>query len=526
MQLAVSHVRNIVGVDRALCWALGVVGVAVAIAAAWVARPEFVVLDTVTGLTLVCLGLTAWSLRSRSRTGVLMAVTGFAWFVGSFFGWAVYLHRGPLAHVLLSYPTGRRVAPSSRFALAAIAGAYLYAAFHLVARSEYATLAFVVGLVALTARRYATAGGPERRARLTALAGATAFGSVLVGGTAARLAGVDADQAVLLFYDLVICLVAVGLFADLFWGRWARATVTGLVVDLGEPAATGTLRTRLARTLGDPTLLVAYRVQEQDGYVDEVGRRIELPAADADRAMTPILDGGREIAVLIHDPALLDDAALMSAVAAATRLAVANARLQAEVRQRVLEVEASRRRIVAAADEQRRRLEEELRTGAGRPLDRVAELAAEIDPKLESQVAAARADLGELARGIHPAVLTERGLAEALRELAERAGATFAGTPIERRLSPETEAAAYFVCSEALANVAKHARAAQTSVRISTAKRLLTVEVRDNGVGGADAAAGSGLQGLADRIEALGGSLTVTTAAESGTRVAAELPYT
>jgi signal transduction histidine kinase len=229
---------------------------------------------------------------------------------------------------------------------------------------------------------------------------------------------------------------------------------------------------------------------------------------------------------LIHDPALLDDAALMSAVAAATRLAVANARLQAEVHQRVLEVEASRRRIVAAADEQRRRLEEELRVGAGRPLDRVAELAAGIDPELESQVAAARAELDELARGIHPAVLTERGLAEALCELAERAGATFAGTLPQRRLSPETEAAAYFVCSEALANVAKHARAAQTSVRISTAKRLLTVEVLDDGVGGADAAAGSGLQGLADRIEALGGSLTVTTAAESGTRVAAELPYT
>ena len=123
---------------------------------------------------------------------------------------------------------------------------------------------------------------------------------------------------------------------------------------------------------------------------------------------------------------------------------------------------------------------------------------------------AARAELGELARGIHPAVLTERGLAEALRELAERAGATFAGKLPERRLSPETEAAAYFVCSEALANVAKHARAAQTSVRISTAKGLLTVEVLDDGVGGADAAAGSGLQGLADRIEALGGSLTVT----------------
>ena len=132
---------------------------------------------------------------------------------------------------------------------------------------------------------------------------------------------------------------------------------------------------------------------------------------------------------------------------------------------------------MGAADEQRRRLEEELRVGAGRPLDRVAELAARIDPELERQVAAARVELGELARGIHPAVLTEKGLFEALRELTERAGATFAGASATATASPVVEAAAYFVCSEGLANVAKHARAPHTSVQISTADGLLTVEV-------------------------------------------------
>jgi hypothetical protein len=455
---------------------------------------------------------------------VLMTVAGFAWFLGSFFGWAVYLHRGPLAHVLMSYPSGR-LAPSSRVERAAVVGAYAYAASYPVASNEYATIAFVVVLVALTARRCVAAGGSERRARQAALAAAAAFGSVLVLGAATRLAAADTDRAVLLLYDAVVCLIAVGLLADLRWGRWARAAVTGVVVDLGEPREAGTLRERLGRTLGDPTLLVGYRLPEQELYVDEAGRPIELPTADADRATTPILDDGREVAVLIHDPALLDDAALMSAVAAATRLAVANARLQAEVRQRVADVDASRRRIVAAADEQRRRLEEDLRVGTGRPLDRVAELAARIDPDLERQVAAARVELGELARGIHPAVLTERGLAEGLRELAGRAGATFAGALPDRRLSPETEAAAYFVCSEALANVAKHARASQTSVQVSIDEWLLKVEVTDTGIGGADAAAGSGLQGLADRVEALGGSLTVTSSVHGGTRVVAELPY-
>jgi hypothetical protein len=524
VQRAVSHLRNLVGVDGALRWTIGAVGVAVAIAAAWVARPGFVVLDTITGLTLLCLGLTAWSLRSQSRTGVLMTVAGFAWFLGSFFGWAVYLHRGPLAHVLMSYPSGK-LAPSSRVDRAAVVGAYAYAASYPAASNEYATIAFVVGLVALPARRCVAARGSERRARQAALAAAAAFGSVLVLGAATRLAAADTDRAVLLLYDAVVCLIAVGLLADLRWGRWARAAVTGVVVDLGEPREAGTLRERLGRTLGDPTLLVGYRLPEQELYVDEAGRPIELPTADADRATTPILDDGREVAVLIHDPALLDDAALMSAVAAATRLAVANARLQAEVRQRVADVDASRRRIVAAADEQRRRLEEDLRVGTGRPLDRVAELAARIDPDLERQVAAARVELGELARGIHPAVLTERGLAEGLRELAGRAGATFAGALPDRRLSPETEAAAYFVCSEALANVAKHARASQTSVQVSIDEWLLKVEVTDTGIGGADAAAGSGLQGLADRVEALGGSLTVTSPVHGGTRVVAELPY-
>ena len=518
-----TYLRSLTGAAGTPHLVLWPTGVALAVAAAWDARPELFVLDTLTGLTLVGAGLTAWSLRPRSVTGPLMAATGLAWFLGSFFGWAVYLHRGPLAHMLLSYPRGRLV-PSSRVEKATVLGAYAYAAFYAVAANEYATLAFAFGLVALTARRCIAAGGPERRARLAALVGATAFGSVLVLGAATRRAGVDADQVVLLLYDLVVCLIAVGLFADLLWGRWGQATLTGVVVDLGEADGTGTLRDRLARTLGDSTLLVGYRVPEPGRYVDEAGRPIELSTVEADRATTPILDGGREVAIVIHDSALLDDPGLMSAVAAATRLAVSNARLQADVRERVADVEASRRRIVAAADEQRRRLEEDLRAGTSGPLDRVAALAARIDPQLERHVAAARVELGALARGIHPAVLTEHGLAEALRELAERAGATFTGALDDGHPNPVAEAAAYFVCSEALANVAKHARASQTSVRVSTANGLLTVEVTDDGVGGAKPAAGSGLQGLADRVEALGGELTVTSPSGRGTRVVAELP--
>jgi len=519
----ISSVTQRVRPGRAPSPLLWAAGLALGVASAVIARPELVVLDTLTGLTLIGLGLAAWSLRPRSGTGFLMAAAGGAWFIGSFVPWALYLHRGPLAHLLLTYP-GRRLIPAARVERAGLAAAYAYAALAPVARNEYATIAFAAGLVALTSLNYSRAGGPERRARLAALIGAAAFGTVLVVGAVTRVGGADVDREVLFAYDAVVCLLALGLFADLLWGRWAQAAVTGVVVDLGEPGAAGTLRDRLARTLGDRTIAVGYWLPEQGRYVDETGRPIELPAANPQRAVTPILDEGAQVAVLVHDSALLDDPALMSAVAAATRLAVSNARLQATVRARVDDVEASRRRIVAAADEQRRRLEQDLQTGTTRRLGRVAELAARIDPVLERQVSDARVELGALARGIHPAVLTERGLGEALRELGERAGATVECELDERRSAPIAEAAAYFVCSEALANVAKHARASHASVRVATADGLLTAEVVDDGIGGADVAAGSGLQGLIDRVEALGGRLDIQSAPGRGTSLAARLP--
>jgi signal transduction histidine kinase len=300
--------------------------------------------------------------------------------------------------------------------------------------------------------------------------------------------------------------------------------VTGLVVDLGQPAAAGTLRDRLARALGDPSLEVGYWLAEQDQYVQESGEPIELPEAGAERVVTPIDQGGHRVAALVHDAAVLDDPGLVSAVASATRLAVSNAQLQAEVRARVAEVEASRRRIVEAADEQRRRLELELRQGAQRRLTRVAELVGDVDPELELQLVGARAELGEFARGIHPATLTERGLATALRELAERSPLPVEIAAPSERFPAPVEAAAYFVCSEALTNVAKYGKASRIGVRVAREDAWLTVEVVDDGVGGADPAAGSGLRGLADRVEALGGRLSVESPPGSGTRLLAELP--
>lgn len=495
------------------------------IVAEWAGRPPLIVLDAVTGFSLLGLGLLAASRRAWSRAGVILAAASLAWFLGSVAGWAVYLHRGPVAQLLLTYPdpAQRRVPWPER---GAVAVAYGYAVIYPLAHSDPVTVAFAMALVALAVRRYLTGRGPERRARVHALAAAIAFAAVLATGAALRLAHVPSSPVMLGVYEAVIMLIAAGLTADLFWGSWTRAAVTGLVVDLGDPTA-GTLRDRLARTLADPALTVAYWLPEPGSYVDEAGRPLVLPAQDSQRAVTLINDADGPLAALIHDPAVLDDPQLNVGIAAATRLAAANARLQAEVRASLAQVRASRRRLVEAADEQRRQLQRELRDGAEQRLSVVADLLAQAGPELSEARAdldAARADLRELAHGIHPAILTDVGLGASLQELAARSPVPVQLAVPARRWPSPIEAAVYYICSEALANVAKYAQASHVELHITGTETQLRAEITDDGVGGADPAAGSGLQGLADRAEALGGHLTITSPPSQGTRLTADLP--
>jgi signal transduction histidine kinase len=508
---------------RRFRFALGPAGLAFGLAAEWIGRPQLVAFDAAAGFALLFLGLLAWSRRPGSKAGAIMSAAGFAWFLGTLWPPAVLWHRGPLAQLLISYPGGRL---SSRLQQAGALAAYGYAAVAVVAGSPSATVIFAVGLIALSAYRYVAVTGPERRARLAPLTAAVAFGLVLVAGAISRLVGVGADL-VLLGYDLTVCLIAIGLAADLLWGRWAQAAVTGLVVDLGEPAAGGVLRDRLAGALGDPTLVVGYWLPGQRRYVDEAGRPVVLPAAGAGRAVTPVEENGQWVAVLVHDLAVLDEPALLAAAGSAARLAVANARLQAEVSARVDQVEASRRRIVEASGEQRSRLERELREGAERRLAHVAELltgGGEPLADVRAGLDTARAELREFARGIHPVTLTERGLQEAVGELAGRSPVTVAVAVPAARFPPAVEAAAYFVCAESLTNVAKHAEASQVHISITQEDGQLRVVIADDGIGGADPSRSSGLRGLADRVEALGGSLAVDSPLGGGTRVMAELP--
>jgi signal transduction histidine kinase len=514
---------------RLLRYVLWPAGLAFGIAAEWadhVAGPALSAADFLVGFALIALGLVAWGRRPETWMGPIMSVAGFAWFLGTFAGWAVYLHRGPLAHLVISYPAGRL---RSRLERAAVAAGYAYATVYPVARNDYATLVFAVGLVVVCSRRYAVAGGAERRARASALAAAMAFGLVLVTGALIRLEEGGADLGLLWAYDVVVLVVAVGLFADLMWGRWTQAALTGLVVDLGDVAAAGSLRDKLSRALGDPSLAVGFWVEEERRYVDEAGRPVELARGERGRTVTAIDDDGTPVAALIHDAAVLDDPGLVAAVASATRLAVFNVRLQAEVRARVADVEASRRRIVEAGDAQRRRLERELREGAQRRLAHVAELLEASGPRLgqvRHDLNRARSDLGELARGIHPAALTDGGLAVALTELVTRCGIPVEVSGPAERLPEAVEAAAYFVCSEGLANVVKHAQATRAEIVVAVESGRLVLRISDDGGGGADPARGSGLRGLADRIEALGGRLRAESPLGDGTLLIAEIPLT
>ena len=299
------------------------------------------------------------------------------------------------------------------------------------------------------------------------------------------------------------------------------------------------IRDALARTLGDPTLELALWLPERRSYVDASGRPFELPAPEADRAVTVLGPTDAPVAALIHDPVLLERRRLLHAAGAAARLALENERLQAELRAQLAELRASRKRIVSAGDEERRRLERDLHDGAQQRLLSLglalqlargklgadANGAGELLTEADGELRAALDELRELARGIHPAVLTEQGLGAALRSLAERSP-----VPVKINASPETrlpaaaEAAVYFLVSEALANVAKYARASRVRVNVARTNGQVLVEVDDNGIGGADPSRGTGLRGLADRLHSLDGELRIDSPSGRGTSLRATIP--
>jgi signal transduction histidine kinase len=536
---------------RAVRFSLLLAGVALGVVGEWVlygwGDPGRWVPDLAAGWSMLVCGLVAWSRWPRSRAGVLMTATGLFWFAGNFvtadtawLAWlsahALFWYRGPLVDLVLSYPRGQRARLLDR---AAIGGGYVAAVVTPIWQSEAAAIALSGCLVAVASASYLRSVGRERRERLAAWQATTFVGLVIAGGAAASL--ISASQSVrdarVLAQALALCVLAVALLAGLIARPWERAPLADLVVELRE-ARSGTLRTALARTLGDPSLQVGFWSPDAAGYVDETGRPLELPPAGANRSVTRIEREGQTVAALVHDPAVLDDPELVSALAAASRLEASHARLQAEVREQLAELESSRRRLVRTGTTERRRLERRLHDGAERrlrDLEQILERARahpgtppqlrEKLSRVEEQLDATLAELRELGHGLHPQALTEGGLAQALASLEERSVVPVDLSVASERLPEEVEAAVYFLCSEALANVAKYASASRVAVSVAVGDGVVRVEIADNGVGGADPTRGSGLRGLADRLEALGGTLTIESIPGKGTRLIGEAPF-
>jgi signal transduction histidine kinase len=526
------------------------------------------------GWSFVGAGLVAWSRRPDNRTGPLMIVVGFGWFVaGLQFADSAQLFTAGvllenifivvLAYLLLAFPDGRLHSTFERvqIVIAAAIVTVFQLAWMLVSDAHggsnvlliepHDDLAFVivevqrivgVALSAVTAvylaRRWRNASGPQRRAIGPVVwAGAAAFGALLISVFNDAIGQPLGDIEPLAW--LVFATVPFAFLAGLLRTRLARSAVAELVLELGTPTAPGGLRDALARALHDPSLALAYWLPDQRGYVDVDGRPVELPTAEDERAATFVEREGRPIAALIHDPAVREDYALVDSICAAAALALENERLHAELRAHLEELRSSRARIVQAAEVERRRIERNLHDGTQQRLVSISMALGLAESKLSTDPEAARpvieearhalsaalTELRELSQGIHPGILTERGLGPALVELTYSGG-----TPVElevgleERLPEQVEATAYYVVSESLANVAKHAGATAVKVHVGRQDGRALVEVADDGVGGADGRRGSGLSGLRDRVEALGGRFALVSPPGRGTIIRAEIP--
>ena len=520
----------------------------------------------------VLCGLYAWWRRPESRFGPLMVAVGFANFISTLswttndltftLGQAFDLVPPVLfLHLFLAFPTGRLSSPLER---AFVVSAYVAAVvlevnrmtfggfgpnnlLELTAHEDAALISLRVALLTMSA--YCLIGAAtlllRRRGTLrplrpmfVLLLDAFALGLVMIAAlfVSASFDG-PAVQEIRWATFATLGVAPLVFLAALLNARLARSAVGDLVLELRTEPAPADLRDSLARALRDPSLELAYWLPDFGVYVDLNGQPVELPDLEG-RATTLIERDGDHVAALIHDPALQDEPELLDGVQAAAGIALENGRLHAELRARLEELRGSRARIVEAGQHERQRLERNLHDGAQQRLialslelsllkarmDIDSEASVGID-RARREIASSLSELREIARGIHPAVVSGHGLAVALEQLAARAPLPVElDVAIDTRLPERLEVAAYYVVSESLTNIAKHAQAKTARVSVVQDEKELVLEVVDDGIGGADSERGTGLRGLADRVEALNGRLRVWTPRGGGTRVKAEIP--
>jgi signal transduction histidine kinase len=563
--------------------AAAILAVTAQIAAMYADRPFppliVTVISAAIGASFLLAGLAAWRRWPASRLGLLFTITGYAWLLPSLSDLPYALpftigilianvYSAALAHLALAWPTGRL---RSRFECGVVVANYAWnigqnvvdklfwnpaasgctgcpANLLLTVNSAaddrvFDAFSIPVG-VALTAvvltliiRHWRSARGWSRRAMAVLVWISVAVVALSVTQTVTSNLDVADDSLLLWGIAPAILLTGPAMFVvGTLLARTARGALGTAIVDLQPGASPEMLRDALARALGDSTLQLAFLAPEGTGYRDTAGQVIDPEQLEPGRALAELTVGD---AVIVHDEVLELEPQLVRLTAAAASMALEHARLQAEVRTQLEQVRASRARIVEAGDAERRRLERDLHDGAQQRLVTLSlalgmarEQAAGADPALQSllesagkEAREALVELRELARGIHPAVLTETGLSGALQGLAERSAiaVTIAAVPAAR-FPAAVEATAYFVVSEALANVAKHASTDAAVVAIQRLPGLLTVAVSDDGAGGARPEAGTGLRGLSDRVASVGGVLRVDSPPGAGTRLEADIP--
>lgn len=533
----------------------------------------------VTGWAFIGTGLWLWSQRPANSLGALMVAVGFSACLASLrvstdpvvFVTGLAFISAPYAvlyHMLLAFPGGTLDSTPERW-LAGIGyvSALVIHPFMLMfqdtaaqgfppnpllvvaepmvtsglgrARAVLAVI-LIATLAWLLFDRWRRASRPQRRRMLPVLATGGLVLGLLGAWYFANLLDLPAPLLEILEEVRVagLALVPFGFVAGVLHSRVAAASmVSDLIARFGDPfEGRRSLRDALAQAFEDPSLTVAYWLDGEQRYVDLAGRDVTVPSDGGERATTIVAREGRRVAAIIHAPGV--EGERMRAAGAAVGLALENERLEAELRARVEELRASRARIVNAADEERRRIERNLHDGTQQRLTSIAmalglaesrvsvgsEEAAAIR-QARKGLATALAELRALSHGIHPAVLTTRGLTAAVEELALAAALPVTvRSELTARLPEPIEVGAYYVVAEALANTVKHAGASAAEVCLAVDGGVLRVVVVDDGIGGADPRSGSGLRGLRDRMVALGGSLDVASPPRSGTRLTAVIP--
>jgi signal transduction histidine kinase len=518
-------------------------------------------------------GLIAWWRRPASSFGPLMVAGGFAMFLSGL-QWAnaplpytlgLFFDLLPVViflHVSLAVPDGLLERRAERALVAAgyLAAFGLQVVKMLIGGGGPDNLLAVTGdpaaadsvenvqLIALSAISLAgivvlAAGrrGPGRAVRRSVALLVDSFALGLVMIAVLLLAGAFEWPSFTTIQRItfgVIGLAPVAFLIGVLNARLARSGVADLVVELRAEPPPSALPELFSRALRDPSVMLAYWLPEYGCWADLGGRPVDLPTHDPRRTITVISQDGVRLAALVHSPALDDEPELLDAVSAAAGIALENGRLHAELRARLEELRGSRQRVIEAGQRERQRLERDLHDGAQQRLialsialstlgERVGDdpdSKAQLD-QVRQEIALSLEELRAVAHGLHPAVVSGHGLAVALESLV-------AGAPVpvdldvdlEDRVGERLEVAAYYVVCESLANIGKHAQATSATVAVARANGHLVVEIVDDGVGGADSERGTGLRGLADRVEALDGRLRVWTPRGGGTRVRAEMP--